>query len=197
VKYLAKRSYVDAKRMGLQGHGFGGFETNYIITHSNLFAAAMSASGVTDFVSAYGSIIGDGSSRQRQYELYRDRIGASLWERPDLYIENSPVFWADRVTTPLLMMTNYNDGDVPCQQGIEFFTALRWLGKKAWMLQYDGEGHQIYSKTAQEDLTIRMAQFFEYYLKGEPPPKWMTIGVPAKLKGIDIGLEIDESGVKP
>lgn len=106
VQYLAKRSYVDVKRMGLQGHSFGGFETNYIITHSNLFAAAMSASGMTDFVSAYGSIMGDGSSRQRQYELYRDRIGATLWERPDLYIENSPVFRANKVTTPLLMMTN-------------------------------------------------------------------------------------------
>jgi dipeptidyl aminopeptidase/acylaminoacyl peptidase len=114
-----------------------------------------------------------------------------------LYIENSPVFRANRVITPLLMMTNYADEDVPCQQGIEFFTALRRLGKKAWMLQYDGEGHNLDNKEAREDFTIRMAQFFNYYLKGEPPPKWMTIGVPAKLKGIDTGLEIDRSGATP
>ena len=197
VEYLSGRKYIDTRRMGLQGHSFGGYETNYIITHSHLFAAAMSASGMTDFVSAYGSLMGDGTSRQRQYELYRDRIGATLWERPDLYIENSPVFRTDKVTTPLLMMTNYADGDVPCQQGIEFFTALRRLGKKVWMLQYDGEGHNVLSKAAQEDLTLRMAQFFDYYLKGEAPPRWMTVGVPASSKGVDSGLEIDRSGATP
>jgi dienelactone hydrolase len=196
ASYLAKRSYVDRRRIGLQGISFGGFETNYIITHTNLFAAAMSSSGMTDFISAYGSIVGGGMSRQRQYELSRDRIGATLWQRSDLYIENSPVLRADRVTTPLLMMANKNDDDVPVQQGIEFFTALRRLGKKAWMLQYDGQGHHVFGEASQ-DLTTRMFQFFNYYLKGESPPKWMTRGVPAALRRLDTGLELDTSGAKP
>ncbi|GGB24038.1 hypothetical protein GCM10011511_54930 [Puia dinghuensis] len=195
--YLASRSYVDDKKMGLQGFSFGGFETNYVITHSHLFAAAMSVSGMSDFISAYGSIIYDGTSRQRQYELYRDRMGTTPWQRPDLYIENSPVLRADKVTTPLLMMANTEDANVPVQQGIEFFTALRRLGKKVWMLQYDGENHNLAGQLAKKDLTERMFQFFNYYLKGEPAPKWMTKGIPAALKGIDTGLEFDTSGSKP
>ena len=191
--YVSKLPFVDAKRMGLQGHSFGGFETNYIITHTDLFAAAVSASGMSDFVSIYGSIIGDGTSRQRQYELYRDRIGATLWDRPDLYIENSPVLRADKIRTPLLMMADANDGDVPWQQGIELFTALRRLGKKAWMLQYDGEGHILASPRAQKDFSLRMFQFFNHYLKGVRAPTWMTQGVPGRLKGIDTGLELGDT----
>lgn len=197
--YLAQFPWVDKRHMGLMGHSFGGFETDYVITHSHLFAAAVSMSGMTDFVSAYGSIIGDGTSRQRQYELYRDRIGATLWQRTDLYLENSPVLKTDQVTTPVLLMANKKDDDVPYEQGFEFFTALRRLSKKAWMLQYDVGGHQVFDPTGhgQKDLTIRMEQFFNYYLKGAPPPRWMTIGVPARLKGIDPGLDLDTSGVTP
>jgi dienelactone hydrolase len=197
AQYLSKRSYVDITRMGLQGMSFGGFETNYVVTRTHLFAAAMSSSGFSDFISCYGSIIGGGASRQATFELARERIGATLWQRPDLYIENSPVLLADKVSTPLLMMTNMADDDVPPQQGIELFTALRRLGKKVWMLQYDGEGHGLDGLQAQEDLTDRMYQFFNYYLKGAPPPKWMTKGIPAELKGIDTGLELDTSGANP
>ena len=176
--------------MGLMGHSFGGFETNYVITHSHLFAAAVSISGMTDFVSAYGSIIGGGTSRQRQYELYRDRIGATLWQKPHLYLENSPILKADQITTPVLMMANKKDDDVPYEQGIELFTVLRRLGKKAWMLQYDDGGHQVFDPTDQKDLNLRMEQFFNYYLKGDAPPKWMVIGIPATEKGIDSGYEL-------
>jgi dipeptidyl aminopeptidase/acylaminoacyl peptidase len=197
ANYLSKFSWVDKKHIGLMGHSFGGFETDYVITRSHLFAAAVSMSGMTDFVSAYGSIIGDGTSRQRQYELYRDRIGATLWQRPDLYIENSPVFKADKVTTPVLLMANHKDDDVPYEQGVEFFTALRRLGKKAWMLQYDNGGHQVGNPADQTDLTIRTRQFFDYYLKGGTPPKWMIQGVPANMKQIDSGLEADTTGKHP
>lgn len=193
---LSKRNYINAKKIGLQGMSFGGFETNYIITHTNMFAAAMSASGMTDFVSIYGSIIGDGYSRQCQYELNRDRMGATLWQIPELYIENSPVLRANAIETPLLMMTNKHDEDVPYQQGIELFTALRRLGKKTWMLQYDGQGHSVMDKPA-DDFTVRVFQFFNYYLKDTLPPKWMTKGIPASLKGLDNGLELDQSGAKP
>ena len=198
VNYLCRRKYIDRMRMGLQGHSFGGFETNYIATHTHLFASAMSASSISDFVSGYGSITGDeGMSRQGRYEFGQSRVGASLWEKPALYLENSPVLRADSVTTPLLIMANKQDGDVPFEQGVELFTALRRLGKKAWMLQYDGEGHGISGRNAQLDFTIRMFQFFNYYLKGEPPPEWMTKGIPATLKGIESGLKTDTSGAQP
>ncbi|MBC9934213.1 S9 family peptidase [Chitinophaga qingshengii] len=170
---LVQLPYVDSTRMGLQGHSFGGFQTNYIITHTNRFAAACSAAGFTDFVSAYGAIIGSGYSRQGQYELYRDRIGASLWERPDLYLENSPVLNIDKVQTPLLLMHNMEDRDVPVGQGIEFFTGLRRMGKVVYFLQYEGQGHSIFDQAAL-DFSTRMLEFFNYYLKRGPLPDWMT-----------------------
>lgn len=193
AKWLSTYSWVDKNRIGLQGHSFGGFETNYIVTHTNVFAAAMSSSGMSDFVSAYGSIIGDGGSRQRVYELYRDRIGGTLWQRTNQYIENSPVLNANKVVTPVLMMNNKNDADVPFAQGVEFFTALRRLEKRSWMLQYDGEDH-ILSSRASKDLTSRMLQFFDHYLKEFPPPIWMTKGIPACKKGIETGFEYDLRG---
>jgi len=198
ANYLASKSWIDSRRMGLQGHSFGGFETNYIITHTNLFAAAMSASGMSDFISCYGSIFPfrSGTSRQRQYELKHDGMGASLWQRPDLYIKNSPVLRADKVSTPVLMMNNITDSDVPFAQGVEFFTALRRLGKVCWMLQYDKGDHSVSDRNAQ-DLTVRMTQFFDHYLKGLPAPKWMVEGIPAKMKSIDNGFELEPAGVEP
>jgi len=188
--YLEQFPWVDNRHIGLMGHGFGGFETNYTITRSHRFAAAVSMSGMSDFVSGYGSIVGDGTSGQRQYELYRDRIGATLWQRPDLYLENSPVLKIDQITTPVVLMANKKDDDVPFEQGVEFFTGLRRLGKKAWMLQYDNGGHQVFDSKDQKDLTIRIAQFFGYFLKNELPGKWMVEGIPATEKRIDSGYEL-------
>lgn len=193
---LANRPYVDGKHMGIQGHSFGGFQTNYIVTHTPIFAAAMASSGMTDFVSIYNSLP-NGHSRQGQYENFRDRMGGTLWDMPDKYIENSPVLLADQITTPLLMMANKSDGDVPYYQGIEFFTGLRRLGKKAWLLQYDKGGHFAPGGSGELDLTTRMKQFFDYYLKDAPAPSWMTRGIPAKLKQVDSGLETDTSGATP
>jgi len=195
--YLKRFSWVDQKHMGLAGHSFGGFETDYIIAHSHRFAAASAGAGMTDYISAYGSIMGNGTSREHQYELYRDRIGATLWQRPDLYMENSPVLRADKISTPVLMLADLDDADVPHEQGFELFTALRRLQKPAWLLQYDGEGHGVDKPVDAKDYSIRVRQFFDYYLKGLPPPKWMTEGIPATRKQIDTGYELDTSGTKP
>jgi dienelactone hydrolase len=191
ARYLSQLPYIDSKHIGLQGHSRGGWETNFIITHTNIFAAAMSASGFCDYVTLYNQIrsLSSGISRQPAYEISYQRIGATLWEKPELFIENSPIFFVNKVTTPLLMMNNKADSDVPFEQGVEFFCALRRLGKKAWMLQYDDEDHLVFDK-ASEDLTIRMKQFFDYYLKGEPPPEWMVNGIPAINKGTDRGFKV-------
>jgi len=151
----------------------------------------------SDFISGYGGLFDLGTSRQSFYESGQVRIGATLWQRPDLYIKNSPLFKADKASTPLLIMHNKGDGSVPWSDAVEFFTALRRLGKRAWMLQYDGEDHQISMDNNKEDYSIRLAQFFDYYLKGATPPRWMTEGVPARAKGIETGLELDKSGNTP
>ncbi|MES2276003.1 MAG: prolyl oligopeptidase family serine peptidase [Bacteroidota bacterium] len=197
ANYLAKRPYVDAEHMGLSGHSHGGFETNYLITHSNLFAAAVEGAGECDFISGYGGFYGELRSREFQYEIGQNRIGATLWQRPDLFLENSPVLKADQVTTPLLILHNKEDQAVPFSQGVELFTALRRLKKKVWLLQYDNSGHSLGSFKKDKDFTIRMLQFFDYYLKGAPPPKWMTEGISARMKGIDDGLQLDTSGRQP
>jgi len=199
AKYLSKFSWVDKEHFGLRGQSFGGFQTNYVITHSHLFACAVSTSGMSDLVSIYGSVLifGGGWNRQAQCETGRERIGATLWQRPDLYLVNSPVLLANKITTPVLMMANIKDDDVPYEQGFEFFTALRRLGKKAWMLQYNNGSHLVHDKADQKDITIRTKQFFDHYLKETPPPKWMTEGIPATRKQIDNGYELDTSGKKP
>jgi dipeptidyl aminopeptidase/acylaminoacyl peptidase len=196
VKFLSKCPYIDSKRMGLQGHSRGGWQTNYIITHTNIFAAAMSSSGFCDYISLYNGLHTSefgGTSRQSSYEIGYQRIGSTLWQKPNLFIENSPVLNANRIITPLLIMANNNDKDIPFEQGIEFFTALRRLGKRAWMLQYDEGGHLVTGK-ASEDLETRMKQFFDHYLMGNYPPIWMTTGIPASLKGDELGYALDFFG---
>lgn len=185
---LSKLSYVDSSRMGLQGHSFGGYETNFIITQSNLFRAAMSAAGVSDYISSYGSLWGNGASRQGAFELGQHRMGGTLWEMPEMYIKNSPVFYANRIETPLFMMMNKNDNSVSFSQGIEFFTALRRLGKKVWMIQYDDEGHILLNDIVARDFTTRVMQFFDTYLKNYPEPNWMKYGIKANVKDRKNGL---------
>jgi dienelactone hydrolase len=192
ARRLQQMPWVDAAHIGIQGHSWGGFETNYIVTHTDVFAAAMASSGISDCISEYNMLIPDaGMSKQFFYELHQSRMGPTLWQRPDLYLENSALLQADRITTPLLMMQNKKDGVIPFEQGIEFFTALRRLGKKAWMLQYDGQNHSLMDDKVKALHTVRVLQFFDHYLKGMPAPVWMTRGIPAKRKGIDMGLEPD------
>jgi dipeptidyl aminopeptidase/acylaminoacyl peptidase len=195
---LTGLGFVDRSRIGIQGHSWGGFETNYVVTHSHVFAAACSASGVTDFISSYGGLTGlDATSREPIYELGQSRMGATIWNIPDAYLENSAIIHADSVTTPLLMMHNTGDYGVPFAQAVEFYTGLRRLGKKVWLLQYDGERHGLRHFNSQLDFTLRITQFFDFYLKNAKPPIWMTQGVPGKYKGIKNGLELDYSGKEP
>ncbi len=188
---LAKNSWVDAKNMGIQGQSWGGYQVAYLITATNMFKAAWAGAPVVNMFSAYGGIRWEsGLNRQFQYEKTQSRIGATPWERPDLYIENSPFFHLKKVNTPLVIMANDADGAVPWYQGIEAFTALRRLGKPVWMLNYNGEAHNLVERRNRKDIQIREQQFFDWLLKGEKPARWITEGVPAVKKGRDWGLEL-------
>jgi dipeptidyl aminopeptidase/acylaminoacyl peptidase len=180
---LERYKSIDPQRLGIQGQSWGGYQTAWLVTQTNMFRAAMAGAPVSNMTSAYGGIRWEsGVVRQFQYEEGQSRIGASLWENLPLYIENSPLFFADRITTPLLIMSNDNDGAVPWQQGIELFTALRRLGKPSWMLNYNGAPHNLMRRADTEDFTLRLQQFFDHYLLDAPMPKWMQDGVPALEK---------------
>lgn len=192
---VLRRGYVDPKRVGIQGQSWGGYQVMHLITRTKLFAAAGAGAAVSNMFSAYGGIrLGSGIVREVQYEVGQSRIGGSIWEMPLRYLENSPLFWADKVSTPVLMMNNDQDDAVPFSQGVEMFTALRRLGKVAWMLNYNNDKHNIMQRANRKDYTIRLHQFFDHYLKGAPMPKWMAEGIPATKKGKDFGFELVNSG---
>lgn len=187
---LAKEKWIDATKIGIQGQSWGGIQVAQLITMTNMFKAAWAGAPVANMTSAYGGIRWEsGVNRQFQYEKTQSRIGASLWEKPNLYIENSPLFHLPKVKTPLVIMANDADGAVPWYQGIELFTAMRRLGKQVWMLNYNGEAHNLRERRNQKDISVREQQYFDWLLKGEKAPRWLTDGVPAVLKGKDWGLE--------
>jgi dipeptidyl aminopeptidase/acylaminoacyl peptidase len=192
AKSLTAKPFVDESKMAIQGQSWGGYQVAYIVTQTKMFAAAMAGAPVSNMTSAYGGIRwGSGMSREFQYEKTQSRIGKNLWDGLDLYIENSPIFHIPNVATPLLIMHNDNDGAVPYYQGIEMFMGMRRLQKPSWLLIYNKEQHNLRKMPNRLDLSLRMFQFFNHYLKGEPMPKWMNDGVPAVDKGKDYGFDLD------
>ena len=185
---------IDPKRLGLQGQSWGGYQTAQLITMTDRYAAAMAGAPVSNMFSAYGGIRwGSGVNRQFQYEKTQSRIGKTIWEAPELYVENSPLFHLPKVKTPLLIMHNDEDGAVPWYQGIELYTGMRRLGKACWMLNYNGDDHNLMKNANRIDLSIRMKQFFDHYLMDAPAPLWMTEGIPAVKKGKELRYETSEN----
>ncbi|MBS7332280.1 MAG: prolyl oligopeptidase family serine peptidase [Weeksellaceae bacterium] len=193
VEALKKNKWVAGDKIGIQGQSWGGYQVAHLITRTNMYAAAWAGAPVWNMTSAYGGIRWQtGMSRQFQYERTQSRIGKNLWEAKDLYIENSPLFYTPNVNTPVAIMHNDNDGAVPWYQGIEMFMSLRRLGKPAWLLNYNNDEHNLMNRANRNDIQKRQQQFFDHYLKGAPAPKWMTTGVPATMKGIDWGFDVEE-----
>ena len=181
---------VDSTKMGLQGQSWGGYQTAQLVTMTKRYKAAMAGAPVSNMFSAYGGIRwGSGLNRQFQYERTQSRIGKTIWESPELYVENSPLFHLPKVTTPLMIMHNDGDGAVPWYQGIELFVGLKRLGKPAWLLNYNGDQHNLRKPANKMDLSIRMRQFFDYYLRDQVAPVWLLKGIPATEKGKEYRLE--------
>ena len=182
---LNQFDFIDRDNLGIQGQSWAGYQIAWLITRTDMFKAAMAGAPVSNMISAYGGIRwSTGMSRIYQYEETQSRIGGTIWDQTLRYIENSPVFFADRVNTPLLMMHNDADGAVPWYQGIEYFMALRRLNKPVWMLNYNDEAHNLTRWPNRVDLSHRMFEFFDHYLKDAPAPLWMTDGVPAMKKNM-------------
>lgn len=193
VEHIVEQGYIDKDKIGMQGHSWGGYQTAYLVTKTDMFACAESGAPVSNMTSAYGGIRwSSGMSRMFQYERTQSRIGDDLWKARDKYIDNSPVFFADKINTPLLILHNDEDGAVPWYQGIELFVALRRLEKPAWLLNYNGQPHWVVTDANRRDFAKRMQQFFDHYLKDAPEPEWMAYGVPAVDKGKKFGMDLME-----
>lgn len=192
VESIMKHPWVDRDRIAIQGQSWGGYQVAYLITRTNMFRAAGAGAPVANMTSAYGGIRWQtGMSRQFQYEQTQSRIGRTLWQAPELYISNSPLFKLPQVNTPVLIMHNDADGAVPWYQGIEMFMGLRRLGKPAWLLEYNNEAHNLKQRRNRKDLSIRLQQFFDYELKDAPEPAWMKRQLPIETKGSYFGYETE------
>ena len=179
VQKLIDMGIADPKAVALHGHSWSGYQTAFIITRTDIFAAAIAGALVSNMTSAYSGVRwNSGLARQFQYEKSQSRIGKSLWEAPRLYIENSPVFFADRINTPLLIQHGDRDGAVPWYQAIELYLAMRRLNKNCIFLQYNDEPHHLKKYANKLDYSIKMKEFLDYHLKGEPAPAWIKTGVP-------------------
>jgi dipeptidyl aminopeptidase/acylaminoacyl peptidase len=177
VQKLVDMGVADPDAIALHGHSWSGYQAAQVVTQTDIFACAVAGAPVSNMTSAYGGIrYGTGLSRQFQYEKSQSRLGATLWERRDVYIDNSPLFFADRIETPLLMMSGDEDEAVPWTQGIEMYMAMRRLGKPAVFLQYRGEGHHPKKFANKLDYSIRMKEFIDHFCQGAPAPAWWTEG---------------------
>lgn len=188
ITMMIAKGYIDEKGIGAQGHSWGGYQVAYLATRTNLFSAIESGAPVVNMFSAYGGIRwGSGMARSFQYEHTQSRLGATPWSSPLRYLENSPLFTMDKVQTPILIMHNDADGHVPWYQGIEYFVAMKRLGKPCWLLNYTGEPHWPMHMANRIDFQRRMFQFFNHYLKNQKMPKWMSEGVPAVEQPFELG----------
>lgn len=184
VQTVLAMGFIDPKRIGIQGHSWGGYQITYLVTRTNMFAAVEAGASVSNMISAYGGIRwGTGMSRAFQYEKTQSRIGAPPWDAPLQFIENSPIFWVKKVQTPYLTIHNDDDDAVPWYQGIEWFTAMRRLGKESYMFTFNGEKHGLRDRGNMKYWTVHMDEFFDHYLLGKPRPQWMDKGVSYQDRG--------------
>lgn len=179
VKAAIATGIVDSANIALHGHSWGGYQTAFIVTQTDMFKAAIAGAALTDMVSMYSSVYWNtGGANQAIFESSQGRFKGNFLENYDAYIRNSPAFHADKIKTPLLLLHNERDGAVDFNQGITFFNTLRQLGKDVVLLQYVGENHGLAQPRNQKDYTIRMREFFDTYLKGAPAPDWLENGIP-------------------
>jgi dipeptidyl aminopeptidase/acylaminoacyl peptidase len=170
---------VDPERVGLHGHSWGGYQTAFLVTQTDAFAAAVTGAPLTNMISMYASIYwNSGSADGAIFESSQGRFEGGPWDYGDAYARNSPVYFAENITTPVLLLHNDEDGAVDWNQGIEYFNTLRRLGKPIVMLQYVGENHGLRKPANRKDYTVRQREFWDHFLKGEPAPVWWTDGVP-------------------
>jgi len=184
VKKVIEMGYADPAHIGIQGHSWGGYETSYILTRTNMFAAVVTGAPPTNLVSFYDETYpGTGTLQQGIVEVGQVRMGTNPFDNLQLFEDQSALYHVRDIKTPFMILHGTADNAVDWHQGLELYGAARRWGKQVILLSYPGEPHHLAKKENQKDFQERMKQFFDHYLKGTPAPKWMTDGVPQTRKG--------------
>lgn len=192
--YLEQLPYVDAGKLACASHSWSAKLGAYLFTHSKSFGAMSISEGFlyANMINVALSIHMDGQSKLEDVE--EGFQFGNLWENKDSWLDQTTVLHINKAESPLLLFCNKESSEEYQDQTLQFFTASRRLEKKVWWLKYDKGGHTLSDLNEQKDYTIRCTQFFDHYLKEAPAPRWMTQGIPAKLKGFEAGYELDPLG---
>jgi len=186
VKKVIELGYADPKHIGLHGHSWSGYQSSYIVTQTDMFAAVVTGAPPTNLISFYDELYKSaGTPQQGITTVGQVRMGANVtpWNSTKLYEDQSPIFHVNNIKTPFMILQGMEDGAVDYVEGLQFFNAARAAGKQVILLSYPGEAHNLTNRDNQKDFTIRMKQFFDHYLMGAPMPQWMADGLPQTKKG--------------
>ena len=173
--------YADPELIGLQGHSWGGYQSSFIVTQTDMYACVVTGAPLTNMPSMYNILYkSTGNTNQGAIETGQGRFGRDVYPMKDLelYVSQSPMHHAAKITTPFMILHGTEDGAVDWNQGLEFYVASKRLGKEVILLSYPGEPHHLRKEENQKDFLLRMKQYFDHYLKGKPAPDWMTDGIP-------------------
>ena len=186
VKKVIELGYADPKRIGLHGHSWSGYQSSFIVTQTDMFAAVVTGAPPTNLLSFYNELYkSSGTVQQGITTVGQVRMGDNVtpFNNPKLYMDQSPIFHVDKIKTPFMILHGMEDGAVDYVEGLQFFNAARAAKKNVILLSYPGEAHNLTNRDNQKDFTIRMKQYFDHYLMGKPAPKWLTDGLPQVNKG--------------
>ena len=177
VAKVVEMGYAEPEAVGLHGHSYSGGGASYIAGRSDAFAAITAGAAPINLAGEFNILFSGSGQNNHRYDIYgQGRYATDPFTDPELYREQSPITWVETMDTPLLYLHGRDDPTVEYLQGLEFYNALRFLGKPVIFLSYPGEGHGLGEFANQRDFQIRMRQFFDHHLRGMPAPRWMTEG---------------------
>ena len=186
VEAVVATGMIDPDRIGLTGHSWGAYQTSFVVTQTDIFSAAVAGAPLTNMISMYNSMYwNSGGTDATIFEISQGRFPQPYWEDMEKYIQNSPVFQAENINTPLMVAFGDEDGAVDFNQGVELYNTMRRLQKEFVLLVYDGENHGLRLKQNQLDYANRTHDWFNYYLLGHEPARWIMDGIPFLEKEIE------------
>ncbi len=186
VKKVIELGYADPKHIGLHGHSWGGYQSSFIVTQTDIFAAVVTGAPPTNLTSFYSELYkSTGTVQQGITTVGQVRMGANVdpYTNTKMFEEQSPIFHVKNIKTPFMILQGGDDGAVDYVEGLQFFNAARTAGKQVIFLTYPGQPHNLTDRDDQKDFAIRMKQFFDHYLMDKPMPEWMANGLPQVKKG--------------